>query len=156
MIVGVALFPAVAYIPEMNAPLYNTDILRLASSIPHHERLAGPMGSSEKRSPICGSRVTVDVNLVDGRVAEVGMLVRACALGQASSSLFAAHAIGKAAGDIAVARDQLTAWLAGDGPLPDWPDLDIFAPALTATARHPSIRLAFEAGADAVAEAAAR
>ena len=80
------------------------------------------------------------------------MLVRACALGQASSSLFAAHAIGRTPDELAVARDQLTAWLAGEGPLPDWPDLDIFTPALPVTARHPSIRLAFEAAADAAAQ----
>ena len=140
----------------MNAPLYNTQILRLAASIPHQERLADPMGSSEKRSPICGSRVTVDVNLADGRVAEVGMLVRACALGQASSSLLAANILGKTPADLAAARDQLTAWLAGGGPLPGWPDLDIFTPALTVTARHPSIRLAFEAAAEAAATAASR
>ncbi|MDB5679997.1 iron-sulfur cluster assembly scaffold protein [Sphingomonas bacterium] len=139
----------------MNAPLYNTEILRLAASIPHHERLASPMGSSEKRSPICGSRVTVDVNLADGRVSEIGMMVRACALGQASSSLLAANAIGKTPVELVAARDQLTAWLAGEGALPDWPDLDIFTPALTVTARHPSIRLAFEAAADAAARAAA-
>jgi NifU-like protein involved in Fe-S cluster formation len=139
----------------MDAPLYNTEILRLAASIPHHQRLAAPMGSSEKRSPICGSRVTVDVNLADGRVSEVGMLVRACALGQASSSLLAANILGKTPGDLTVARDGLTAWLAGEGPQPDWPDLDIFTPALTVTARHPSIRLAFEAAAEAAAIAAA-
>ncbi|MBN8814633.1 MAG: iron-sulfur cluster assembly scaffold protein [Sphingomonas sp.] len=140
----------------MNAPLYNIDILRLATSIPHHERLVDPMGSSEKRSPICGSRVTVDVNLTDGRVADIGMLVRACALGQASSSLFAAHAIGRTPTELARARDQLTAWLAGEGATPDWPDLDIFTPALAVTARHPSIRLAFEAGAEAAVRAASR
>jgi NifU-like protein involved in Fe-S cluster formation len=150
---GVALSGSLAYIPAMNAPLYNTDILRLAASIPHHERLSDPMGSSEKRSPICGSRVTVDVNLADELVVEVGMLVRACALGQASSSLFAAHAVGKTPGELAAARDQLAAWLSGEGPVPNWPDLDIFTPALTVTARHPSIRLAFEAGAEAAAQA---
>ena len=138
----------------MNAPLYNTEILRLAASIPHHRRLADPMGSSEKRSPICGSRVTVDVRLADGRVSEVGMLVRACALGQASSSLLAAHILGKTPAELAEARDQLTAWLAGEGHVPDWPDMDIFTPALAVTARHPSIRLAFEAAAEAAAMAA--
>jgi NifU-like protein involved in Fe-S cluster formation len=139
---------------RMNAPLYNTEILRLAASIPHHQRLADPMGSSEKRSPICGSRVTVDVNLADGRVSEVGMLVRACALGQASSSLLAANILGKTPAELATARDELTTWLAGQGAAPSWPDLDIFIPALTVTARHPSIRLAFEAAADAAAMAA--
>jgi NifU-like protein involved in Fe-S cluster formation len=139
----------------MNAPLYNTGILRLAASIPHHERLAAPMGSSEKRSPICGSRVTVDINLIEGRVSDVGMLVRACALGQASSSLLAANVVGRTPAELAEVRDQLTAWLAGEGPLPGWPDLDILQPALTVTARHPSIRLAFEAAAEAAAQAEA-
>ena len=139
----------------MDAPLYNNEILRLAASIPYHERLIEPMASSEKRSPICGSRVTVDVNLdAQGDVAELGMLVRACALGQASSALMAQDAIGKSADDLAIARDQLTEWLAGERrDPPDWPGLDVFTPALAVTARHPSIRLAFEAVADAAAQA---
>jgi len=142
----------------MDAPLYNTEILRLAASIPYHERLAAPMASSEKRSPICGSRVTVDVALdTAGRVSELGMLVRACALGQASASLMAAHAVGKSAEELAEARDALTAWLAGEhNDPPDWPGLDVFTPALAVTARHPSIRLAFEAAAEAAAAAQAR
>lgn len=143
------------YIATMNAPLYNTDILRLAASIPYQERLAEPMGSSEKRSPICGSRVVVDVALdSDGRVAKLGLLVRACALGQASAALMAQNAIGAAPEQLAAARDALTAWLAGErDAVPDWPGLAVFTPALSVTARHPSIRLAFEAAAEAAAEA---
>lgn len=139
----------------MNAPLYNTEILRLAASIAHHERLAEPMGTSERRSPICGSRITVDVNLgPDGRVVEVGLLVRACALGQASASLLAAEVLGRTPEELAAARDALTAWLAsGQGEAPDWPGLAVFGPALSYTARHPSIRLAFEAAAEAAARA---
>ncbi len=138
----------------VNAPLYNKDILRLAASIPCQERLDAPMASVEKRSPICGSRVTIDVNVDgEGRVSELGMLVRACALGQASSSLLAAHIIGKNAQEIAAARDSLTDWLAGKSEVPDWPGLDIFTPALSHSARHPSIRLAFEAAAEAAANA---
>jgi NifU-like protein involved in Fe-S cluster formation len=139
----------------MDAPLYNNEILRLAASIPYHERLAAPMGTSEKRSPVCGSRVTVDVNLDEqGRVAGLGLLVRACALGQASSALMARHAIGKSPEQLTDARDALAAWLAGErDAAPDWPGIDVLTPALGVTARHPSIRLAFEAVADAAAEA---
>lgn len=141
----------------MSETLYNQQILRLAASVPFDSRLADAQGTSEKRSPVCGSRVTVDMSLgEDGRVAEVGLRVRACALGQASSALMAAHAVGKTPDDLAAARDALTAWLAGEGPVPDWPDLDIFAPALPYTARHPSIRLAFEAAAEAAAAARQR
>lgn len=141
----------------MNAPLYNAEILRLAATIPHHQRLADPMASVERRSPICGSRVTVDVALDDeGRVAALGLLVRACALGQASSSLMASHAIGRTPEELAAARDALGAWLAGEGAAPDWPGLAIFDPARPHSARHPSIRLAFEAAAEAAAAAADR
>ncbi|MEG3166423.1 iron-sulfur cluster assembly scaffold protein [Sphingomonas sp. PB2P19] len=140
----------------MSAPLYNAEILRLAASIPHHERLENADATVEKRSAICGSRVTVDVALDQaGRVGEVGMLVRACALGQASSSLLAANVVGRTPEEVAAARDALTDWLAGNGETPDWPGIDIFTPALDYTARHPSIRLAFEAAAEAAATAQA-
>lgn len=141
----------------MNAPLYNAEILRLTTAIPHDKRLTDPMASVERRSPICGSRVTVDVNLDEaGHVAEVGMLVRACALGQASAALLSAHVVGRSVSELVAARDELTAWLAsGQGDAPAWPGLDIFTPALSYTARHPSIRLAFEAAAQAAENAAA-
>lgn len=140
----------------VSAPLYNSEILRLAAGIPHQQRLAAPHASAERRSPICGSRVTVDVNLgADGRVAELGMLVRACALGQASSSLLAAAAIGRTPAELAAARDALTAWLAREGEVPDWPGVSVFTPALDYTARHPSIRLAFEAATEAAQAAEA-
>ncbi|VVT10489.1 Nitrogen fixation protein NifU [Sphingomonas sp. EC-HK361] len=139
----------------MSAPLYNEAILRLATES-HAERLADPMASSEKRSPICGSRVTVDVNVdADGRVSEIGMLVQACALGQASSALLGAHAVGRTPEELAQARDALTGWLAGEGGTPDWPGMEVFTPALDYKARHPSIRLAFEAAAQAADEARA-
>ena len=141
----------------MSAPLYTTEILRLAAGIPHHQRLPDPHGSAEHRSPICGSRVTVDVALgSDGRVAEVGLLVRACALGQASASLLAAEILGRTPAELAATRDAVTAWLAGEVDLPDWPGLPMLEPARGYPARHASIRLAFEAAAAAAEQAAAR
>ncbi len=141
----------------MSTTLYNAEILRMAAGIQHHARLADPHATAERRSPICGSRVTVDVILgPDGRVAEVGLLVRACALGQASSAMLAAEVLGKLPAELAAARDAVAAWLAsGEGEAPDWPGLHLFTPALPHSARHASIRLAFEAAAEA-ADAAAR
>ena len=142
----------------MSAPLYNATILRLATSIPHQMRLADPQATVEKRSPVCGSRVTVDVRLgPDGHVAELGQEVRACALGQASAALMGEHALGRSPADLAAARDALAEFLAGKRPDPgDWPGLEIFAPARPHSARHASIRLAFEAVAEAAAIAASR
>lgn len=142
----------------MSAPLYNATILRLAATIPHHARLADPQASVERRSPICGSRVTVDVRIdEEGRIAALGQEVRACALGQASAALMGEHAVGRTAAELADARDALAAFLAGQRDDPgNWPGLEIFVPAVPYPARHPSIRLAFEAVAQAAAEAAAR
>ena len=84
-----------AYIRPVADALYNRDILRLAASIPHLRRLDAPQASAARRSPVCGRVVTVDI-VVDeqGRVAALGQAVSACALGQASAALMAAHAVG--------------------------------------------------------------
>ncbi|MFM2098824.1 MAG: hypothetical protein RLZZ366_363 [Pseudomonadota bacterium] len=139
----------------MSPPLYTTDILQLAVSTARIERLAMPQGSVERRSKLCGSRVTVDVMLNDnGRISAFGMEVRACAFGQASSALVAQHAVGKSLEEIEAARDALSAYLAGTADTPGpWPGLIIFEAARQHSARHPSIRLALEATADAMREA---
>ena len=137
--------------------LYNRDILRLAASIPHQRRLEQPQASAEKVSPVCGSRVAVDV-VTDsqGRVVEIGQEVHACALGQASASLMGANAIGRTSAELAEARDALADFLAGRrGDPGGWPGLDLFSDARRFTARHPSILLAFEAAAEATALASA-
>lgn len=139
----------------MPTALYNRDILRLAAAIPHQRRLQRPQASVEKVSPVCGSRVVVDIVLdAAGRVAELGQEVRACALGQAAAALMGAHAPGRTAGELAEARDRLAAFLAGRRDDPGgWPGLALFGEARRFTARHPSILLAFEAAAEAAARA---
>ena len=131
----------------MTTALYNRDILRLAASIPHQIPLERPQASVEKRSPVCGSRVRVDV-IVDeaGRVAALGQEVKACALGQASAALMGAGAIGSSRTELAEARDALAAYLSGAQEDPGcWPGLEIFRDARAFTARHASILLPFEA-----------
>ena len=131
--------------------LYNNEVLKLATSIANFGRLHDAQASVEKRSPICGSRVTVDVRLdPSGNIDALGLEVRACALGQASAALMAAHAKGKNAAELDHARAELTAFLGNNRPDPgDWPGLAIFAPAIAHRARHASILLAFEAVAEA-------
>ena len=145
------------YSAPVPTALYTLDILRLAASIPHLGRLDRPQASVDKASPVCGSRVVVDLVLDrDGRVAALGQEVKACALGQASAALMAAHAEGRTAAELAEARDALAAYLRGERPDPGgWPGLDIFAEARRYPARHASILLAFEAAAEAAALARA-
>jgi NifU-like protein involved in Fe-S cluster formation len=155
-LIGACAIPA--YIRRVTTTLYSRDILRLAASIPHQQRLPAAASSVEKSSPVCGSRVLVEVNMNgEGKVAELGQEVRACALGQASAALMGAHAIGRTPDELAAARDALAAFLAGRRDDPgDWPGLAVFGDARRFTARHPSILLAFEAAAEAAAQARVR
>ena len=140
----------------MNAPLYNAELLRLATGNPHEERLTEPMGSAERRAPVCGSRIAVDVDLDPaGRVTVIGMQVSACAYGQASATLLARHALGRSHAELAETRDAIARWLAGEGAMPDWPGLAALAAVVPHSARHGAVRLPFEAAADAVAIARA-
>ncbi|MDB5667203.1 MAG: NifU-like protein [Alphaproteobacteria bacterium] len=139
----------------MTSPLYNRDILRLAASIPHLGRLERAQARAERTSPVCGSRVAVELVVdEDGRIAEIAQDVKACALGQASASLMGAHAPGRTVAELEQARDALAAYLAGTrDDSGDWPGLSIIEVARAYPARHASILLAFEAVAEAAAKA---
>jgi NifU-like protein involved in Fe-S cluster formation len=145
----------------MSAPLYNAEILRLAASIPHAERLAAPQGSARRTSPVCGSRVTADVSLdAAGAIDGFGQEVRACALGQAAAAILGRHVLGETSTSLVAAHALLRDWLKGSGDVPEalatrFPELALFEPARAHPARHPSILLAFEAAAAAAADAEA-
>ena len=135
--------------------LYSARLLRLAAETPRLGRLADPDGSSEKVSKLCGSRVVVDV-VVDGdRVADFAQEVKACALGQAAASVLGAHVIGASLEELQTTRDAFRAMLKAGGPPPEgrFADLALLAPVKDYPARHTSTMLAFEAAAEAVAEA---
>lgn len=141
----------------MAEALYTRDILRLATSIPHLCRLDKPQSASTRVSRICGSRVTVELDLDEqGRVSRFGQEVKACALGQASAALLGASVIGRSAVDLAEARDRLADYLAmrRDDPGP-WPLLHLLGPARPFPTRHQAILLPFEASAEAAQRACA-
>jgi NifU-like protein involved in Fe-S cluster formation len=127
--------------------LYSQRILALAAGIPHVGRLEAPAGSAMKRSPLCGSTVTVDVVMEGDRIADFAQDVKACALGQSSASVLGARAIGRTRGEIARARDQLEAMLKQGGPAPAAPfdELAVLEPARDYKNRHASILLAWDA-----------
>ncbi len=138
----------------MSAALYNTTILRLAAAIPLAGRLDGPHATVTRVSPVCGSKVIADADVVDGCVVRFAQDVRACALGQASAALLGAGVVGRTPEELAAARDALAAYLKGDAATPgDWPGLEVFDLARPHKARHGSILLAFQAAADAAAQA---
>jgi NifU-like protein involved in Fe-S cluster formation len=138
--------------------LYSARILALAADIPHTERLGEPRVTVKRRSPLCGSTVTVDLRVEDGRIAAYGQDVKACALGQAAASVLGAAAIGRTRAEIERAREELKAMLTQGGPAPSAPfdGLEVLMPARDYRNRHASILLALDATAEAMAEAEAR
>jgi NifU-like protein involved in Fe-S cluster formation len=131
----------------MNAPLYTTEILRLAASLAEPHELEREDGCAEVRSPTCGSVIRLTVQLdADRRVERISQHVEACAFGQASAALMERHARGRTHNDVAEALVALSRWLADDhADACDWPEALTLAPARARKGRHGAILLPFRA-----------
>jgi NifU-like protein involved in Fe-S cluster formation len=138
--------------------IYNRRVLELAANIPRLGRLASPDATAKAHSRLCGSTVVVDVSVRDGRVVDFAHEVRACALGQASSSLMARHVVGATAEELIALRETITRMLKANGPAPDgkWAEFAVLEPVRSYKARHASTLLTFDAVADALVQIAAR
>ncbi len=131
----------------MLSNVYNNEILALAGNIPRLGRLPAPDASATAHSKLCGSTVTVDLNLANGAVSDFAHEVKACALGQASSSIMARHVIGAKPAELRVLRETMRKMLKENGPAPSgkWADLAVLEPVRDYKARHASTMLTFDA-----------
>lgn len=137
----------------MLSDIYNDRILELAANLPRVGRLGSPDATATAHSKLCGSTVTVDVALgSDGVVTDFAHDVKACALGQASSSIMARNVVGSSADELRALRDVMRAMLKAGGTPPTgrWADCAILEPVRDYKARHASTLLTFEAVVDAV------
>ncbi len=127
--------------------LYSQKILNLATLNPLSEPIESPQASAKKRSPICGSEVEVSIALQDDKISEYSQTVNACALGQASSAIFAQNVIGRSEGELEKLRQELLAFLKAEGGAPAAPfeEYAILEPAQAHRNRHASIMLPVEA-----------
>jgi NifU-like protein involved in Fe-S cluster formation len=132
--------------------IYNRKILEFAADIPALRRLENPDATAVAHSRLCGSKVTVDLTMKDGVVTGFGHDVKACALGQASSSIMARHVVGSSGPELKSVREQMYKMLKEEGPPPTgkWADLEALLPVRDFKARHASTLLTFDAVADAV------
>ena len=137
---------------KMLDDIYNRRILELAADIPRLGRLSAPDASATAHSKLCGSTVTVDLVLRDGRVADFAHDVKACALGQASSSIMARHVVGAKPDDLRLVREAMRRMLKENGPPPqgEWSDLAVLEPVRGFKARHASTLLTFDAVVEAI------
>ena len=137
--------------------LYSGRILALAADMPRTARLEHPTATAKRRAPLCGSTVTVDIQLSDGVITDYAQDVKACALGQAAAAIVGANIVGLTPDEVRAGRDALFAMLKEDGPVPPAPfsELEVLQPAKDYKNRHASIMLAFDATLDALNEAQA-
>jgi NifU-like protein involved in Fe-S cluster formation len=137
--------------------IYNQKILAFAADIPRTERLAHPDGTAVAISKLCGSKVTVDIKLDGDKVSDFGHEVKACALGQASSSIMARHVVGSSVAELRALRDQMYKMLkeGGAAPTGKWADLAALEPVRDFKARHASTLLTFDAVCAAIDKAEA-
>ncbi|WP_299827354.1 iron-sulfur cluster assembly scaffold protein [uncultured Roseobacter sp.] len=135
--------------------LYSGRILALAADIPHLGQLDAPMARVKKRSPLCGSAVTVDLNVENGQVSAYAQDVKACALGQAAAAVTGGAIIGRTLPELEAARDALRAMLKDAGPVPAAPfdGFEVLEPARDYKNRHASILLSIEAACEAMTQA---
>ena len=135
--------------------LYSQRILALAADIPHRGKLEGPQASIRKRAPLCGSTVTVELDMADGKITRFAQDVKACALGQAAAALMGAEILGRTRAEVETARDQLRAMLKDSAPPPGLPfhGYEVLEPAREYRNRHASILLSLEATAEAMEKA---
>jgi NifU-like protein involved in Fe-S cluster formation len=132
--------------------VYNAKILELAGNIPCIGRLAAPDASATAHSKLCGSTVTVDLKMDGDTVTDFAHVVKACALGQASSSIMARHVVGARADELRALRETVRKMLKENGAPPDgrWADIRVLEPVRDYKARHASTLLTFDAVVDAI------
>lgn len=133
--------------------VYNSKLLELAGNIGSTQRLSDPQATAKRHSKLCGSTVSVDVNVgSDGTVVAYGQDVKACALGQASAAIMANAIHGASMEELRTGRDQAYAMLKEDGPPPTgrFADMEFLQPVKDYKARHASTLLVFDAVCDAL------
>ena len=133
--------------------VYNTRILDLAGNIPRLGRLKSPDATATAHSKLCGSTVTVDLKMDGPVVTDFAHDVKACALGQASSSIMAQHVVGANAGELRSLRETVRKMLKENGEPPKngrWSDIAVLEPVRDYKARHASTLLTFDAVVDAI------
>lgn len=127
--------------------IYNSRIIELAADIPRAKRLVSPQGSATAHSKLCGSTITVDLRIENGRVVEFGQLVKACLLGQAAASVVGREIVGSTPQELNEVASTMRRMLkdGGDPPTGRWADLAVLQPVKDHKARHASTLLVFEA-----------
>jgi NifU-like protein involved in Fe-S cluster formation len=126
--------------------IYNAKILDLAANISRTTRLSQPDASASARSRLCGSEISIDLDLRDGRVTDYGQTVKACLLGQAAASIMAREIVGSTPADLRAVAARVRAMLKDNGapPAGAWSDLEVLEPVRDYKHRHDAVLIVFD------------
>jgi len=145
-------------LPAMLNDIYNKKIIELAGNIPRLGRLPAPDASATAHSKLCGSTVKIDLKMDGPVVTDFAHEVKACALGQASSSIMARHVVGSTASELRELRETVRKMLKENGAPPEgkWAEIGLLEPVRDFKARHASTMLTFDAVVDAIGQIEAK
>ena len=134
--------------------LYTTQMLSLSAELANYPYSEDFELTADARSSVCGSTISIGLDLDgSGIIRKTGLRVAACAVGQSSAAILARNAAGARAEDISRTREGLRAWLSDEGPLPDWPDLEVLSGVREHKGRHGALLLPWDAAAKALGTA---
>ncbi|KQV27916.1 nitrogen fixation protein NifU [Rhizobium sp. Root1203] len=138
--------------------IYNSKIIEFAGNIPLIGSLEDADASAQAHSKLCGSKVRIWLKMDGDTVSAFAHDVKACALGQASSSIMARHVIGATSDELRKAREDMLAMLKADGEGPNgrFEEMRYLRPVKEYKARHASTMLTFDAVVDAIGQIEAR
>jgi NifU-like protein involved in Fe-S cluster formation len=138
--------------------IYNLRILELAANIPRSQRLERPEATASAHSKLCGSTISIDLNVREGRIVDFAQTVKACLLGQASAAIVGREIVGTTADEFRSVAAAMRMMLKANGPPPAgrWADLALLAPVKDYTHRQPSTLLVFDAVEKALDEIGSR
>lgn len=128
--------------------LYTPEILNLAANISHIGLLQNADICLSKTSSICGSKITVSVNIVNNHITAYGQEINACVLAQASAAILAKFVIGFSFNDLVLATKYLEEILKtgiNSHKKGIYLFLQLFAPVHEFGERHEAILLPFKA-----------
>lgn len=138
----------------MAEELYNQAIIAAAKAMDHAGRLETPDGTATADNPLCGDRVTLDLQARDGRITGIAHKTRGCLLTRAAAALLSRHAEGMALADAAALAAAARSYLKGQTDTPPFPELALMAPVRAVKSRHDCVTIAFDALAEAAGKAA--
>ncbi|NBC31950.1 MAG: iron-sulfur cluster assembly scaffold protein [Alphaproteobacteria bacterium] len=134
--------------------IYQQAILELARAAGETRRLERPAITATAENPLCGDRITVDLKVVDGRIAAHGHGLRGCMLCEAAAALVAREIAGRPVAELTETTAAFVRMIRADGPVPErWPDLAAFTPVKAVPGRHECVLLPFTAVETALSDA---